>query len=59
MKIPNFDVVFRFSEPFCYDVTMKSIEILAAYNGSANMKCDSKIVLVSWSLHQSIKNSFL
>ena len=42
--IPNFDVFFVISAPLCYDVTMKSVEILGNSNGSAEKRCDPKII---------------
>ena len=51
MKILNFDVVFLIPTLFCYDITMKSIEILGNYSSSADKGFDPKIVLVSWILH--------
>ena len=51
MYIPNFDVVFRISAPCCYDVKVKSIEILGNSSGSAEKRCYPKIVLLSCILH--------
>ena len=41
---------------FCqqHDVILKSIEILGNCSGSAEKVCDSKTVLLSWIMHQSV-----
>ena len=55
----NFDVIFWTSLPLCYDITMKSTEILGNHSGSADKECDRKIMLLGLTLHQSMHNSFL
>ena len=45
--------------PFCYDVTLKSIEIHDSFNGSTEKGYDPKNVLLGWILHQSMHKSCL
>ena len=40
--------MFFISTPFCYDVTVKSIEVFGNCGGSAGKGCDSKIVLAGF-----------